>query len=60
LILEPKLLILDEPTSALDKPVQKLILELLYKLQQKRQLSYILISHDTEVINALSHKLITL
>jgi microcin C transport system ATP-binding protein len=56
LILNPKLLILDEPTSALDKAIQKAVLKLLSDLQKKYSLSYILISHDLSVINAMSHR----
>lgn len=56
LIMNPKLVILDEPTSALDKPIQKQTLLLLYNLQQKYNISYLLISHDRLVINALSHR----
>ncbi len=57
LILSPKLLILDEPTSALDKAIQKSVLALLSNLQKKYSLSYILISHDLKVVNALSHRI---
>ncbi len=56
LVLNPKLLILDEPTSALDKAIQKSVLKLLSDLQKKYELSYILISHDLAVINAMSHR----
>ena len=54
LILKPKLLILDEPTSALDVSIQKQIIDLLYKLQEKYKLSYIFISHNMQVIEAVS------
>lgn len=60
LINKPKLILLDEPTSALDKPIQKAILELLVRLQNEFGLSYILVSHDMDVINALSHKIMVL
>ncbi len=57
LVLQPKLLILDEPTSALDKAIQKSVLKLLSNLQKEYELSYLLISHDLSVINALSHRI---
>lgn len=57
IILNPEIVILDEPTSALDKAVQKTVLSLLKNLQDKFGLSYILISHDLNVINALSHRI---
>ncbi|WP_245945553.1 ATP-binding cassette domain-containing protein [Helicobacter didelphidarum] len=50
MVLNPKILILDEPTSALDKFVQKETLNLLMKMQQKYHLSYILITHDLNVV----------
>jgi microcin C transport system ATP-binding protein len=60
LVLNPKVLFLDEPTSALDRAVQVQIIALLRGLQQKRNLSYIFISHDIAVIKAISHQIIVL
>ena len=60
LILEPKLLILDEPTSALDISIQKEVINLLLDLQSKRGLSYLLISHDLKVINAIADEIVVL
>ena len=58
--IKPKLIIMDEPTSALDVVVQKNILELIISLQKKYMLSYIFISHDIKVVNAISHKICVL
>jgi ABC-type microcin C transport system duplicated ATPase subunit YejF len=60
LILNPKILILDEPTSALDFTTQNEILNLLLEIQQQQEISYILISHDMEVVERISDQVLTL
>jgi microcin C transport system ATP-binding protein len=55
LIVQPQLLVLDEPTSALDVTIQKQVLKLLSQLQKDKGLSYLLITHDVDVIRAMAH-----
>jgi peptide/nickel transport system ATP-binding protein len=50
----PELLIADEPTTALDVTVQKMILQLLRKLKEERNMSMIFISHDLAVISEIA------
>lgn len=60
LIVDPALLVLDEPTSALDVTIQKQVLGLLQRLQRERGLSYLLITHDVEVIRAMAHRVLVM
>jgi len=54
LSMKPKLLILDEPTSALDVITQANIINLLKKLQDEFNLTYIFITHDLGLASELS------
>jgi microcin C transport system ATP-binding protein len=56
MILRPRVVVLDEPTSSLDVSIQNQVLELLANLQRKYGISYVLISHDLAVVNALAHR----
>lgn len=57
LALMPKVMILDEPTSALDISVQAQILNLLLDLQEQLNLTYLIITHDLNVIRYISDKI---
>jgi len=59
-VLEPSFVVLDEPTSALDMLIQAQIVDLLRDLQQRKNLTYLFISHDLKVVAALASKLIVM
>ena len=60
LIVKPQVVVLDEPTSALDVTIQKQVLELLAGLQRKYGLSYILVTHDIDVVRAMAHRVMVM
>ncbi|MDR2727840.1 MAG: ABC transporter ATP-binding protein [Chitinispirillales bacterium] len=56
----PKLLIADEPTTALDVTVQAKLLELLKKLQNSKNMSMILITHNLGIVADMAHDVIVM
>jgi len=57
LILEPSVVLLDEPTSALDVSVQAEILNLLARLREDRNLTYVMVSHNLAVVGHLCSRI---
>ena len=56
LITHPKFIVLDEPTSSVDVSVRASLLDLFKELQKKMGLTYLFISHDLSMIEAISDR----
>ena len=50
LSVNPKILVLDEPTSALDVLIQNVVIDLLKRLREELDLTYVFISHDLSLM----------
>jgi peptide/nickel transport system ATP-binding protein len=57
---EPKLLIADEPTTALDVTIQRQILELIARLQERHRMSVLFISHDLGVVGEIADHVVVM
>ncbi|HEY0123075.1 MAG TPA: ATP-binding cassette domain-containing protein, partial [Rhizobium sp.] len=58
--LEPALLLLDEPTTGLDVSVQALVLDTLKRLQRRRNITMVLVSHDLGVIRTMADRVMVM
>ena len=56
LALQPEFIVCDEPTSGLDISIMSAVLNLMKKLQQKYQLTYLWISHNLHEVRYISNK----
>ena len=57
---EPSLIFLDEPTSSLDLSVRREVLSLLDELQNNLHITYVFVSHDLEVVRAITNNIIVM
>ncbi len=57
---DPRLLLADEPSTALDATTQREILDLLLRLQQQRQMSLVLITHDLRLAFSVCRRVLVM
>lgn len=57
LIMKPDLLILDEPTSALDVITQASVMNLLKRLKEELEMTYIFITHDIALASEIADRI---
>jgi len=57
LAVQPEFMILDEPISALDVSIQAQVVNLLKKLQQEKELTYLFIAHDLSMVKYISDRI---
>lgn len=60
LMCEPDILIADEPTTALDVTIQAQVLDLIRKLQAKKGMAVLLITHDMGVVAEIADEVIVM
>ena len=53
----PQLIVADEPTSMLDVSVQAQVMRLMQRIQEEKGISYLLISHDIELLHQVCDRI---
>ncbi|HDX5382235.1 TPA: ABC transporter ATP-binding protein [Staphylococcus aureus] len=57
LAVEPEFIIADEPISALDVSIQAQVVNLLFKLQRERGITFLFIAHDLSMVKYISDRI---
>lgn len=57
LALEPEFIVCDEPIAALDVSIQAQVINLLYDLQERLNLTYLFIAHDLSMVRHMSDRI---
>ena len=60
IITDPRVIIADESLSSIDLTVRAKLINLLLKLQQERTISYVIISHDRDLIRHIADKILVM
>lgn len=60
LAVDPKVIILDEPTASLDVSVRGQILDLLRRIQNDRNVAYLFITHDLQVVRKIADRVLVM
>jgi peptide/nickel transport system ATP-binding protein/oligopeptide transport system ATP-binding protein len=57
---DPKVVLLDEPTASLDVSIRGQVLDLLRRIQEDRNVAYLLISHDLSLVRKVAERVLVM